>query len=115
MFSIPKRYTERERYMTYVLCADTVLFILYLIFAGIGIIWMKVLLAILCILLSAILLGFLYLTKELLRRRSLWISAGAAAIAVCVLFSLILNFPSPNKYKPQNEDDKSAFFMIELN
>ena len=114
MFSMPKRYKDRERYMAYALCADTVFFILYLIFAGIGIIWLKVVCTIFCMLLSAFLLGYLYMTKELLKRRSLWLSTGAAAIAVCILFSLILNFPSPNKYKPQNEENKSASCIIEL-
>ena len=106
------RYTEMERYMTYALCADTVLFILYLIFAGFGVTWLKIVLAVLGIALSGLLLLYLYFTKELLKRRSLWISTGAAAIAVCLLFSLILNFPSPNKYKPK-EEEKSAFFIIE--
>ena len=107
----PNRYKEMERYMTYALCADAAVFILYLIVAGNGIIWLKVILTILCLGLSGLLLWFLYTTKELLRQRSLWITAGAAAIAVCLLFSLILNFPSPNKYKPK--DEKSSCMIIE--
>lgn len=98
--SKPKnRYQEMEHYMTYALLADLVIFILYLIAAGIGIIWLKVITAIIAILLSGLCLAFLYLSQELLRPRSLWMSAAAAAIAVCVLFSLILNFPSPSPYK----------------
>ncbi len=93
------RYKQQERYMTYALLADAAIFIFYLIAAGSGIVWLKVILAILGLLLSAMMLGLLYLTKELLRQRSLWISVGAAAVFVCLLFSLILNFPSPNKYK----------------
>lgn len=88
-----------ERYMTYALLADLVIFVLYLIAAGTGIIWLKVITAIIAILLSGLCLAFLYLSQELLRPRSLWMSAAAAAIAVCVLFSLILNFPSPSPYK----------------
>lgn len=108
MVNKPNRYSEMERYMTYALLADAVLFVLYLIIAGSGIVWLKIVLAILGLILSGLLLWYLYITKELLKRRSLWISTGAAAIAVCLLFSLILNFPSPNKYKP-NEEEKSSY------
>ena len=111
MASKPNRYHQMERYMTYALIADTVIFIFYLIFAGLGIIWLKVLFLLAGLGLSGALLWFLYTTKELLRQRSLWITTGAAAIAVCILFSLILNFPSPNKYK--QPDDKTAYKIIE--
>lgn len=94
------RYQQMEKYITYGLIADAVLFILYLIFAGFGIIWMKVILAVLAFLLSAAILGYLYLTKELLRPRSLWMSVAAASVIVCLLFSLILNFPSPSYKLP---------------
>ena len=78
---------------------DMVLLILCLIVAGFGVIWLKVLLAVLVLLLSGLCLGFLYLSRELLRQRSLWMSMAAAAIGLCLLISLLLNFPSPNKYK----------------
>ncbi len=107
----PSRYKVMERYMTYALCLDAVLFILYMIVAGNGIIWLKVILTLACLAISSALLWFLYTTKELLRQRSLWITAGAAAIAVCLLFSLLLNFPSPNKYKQETGD--SAFSTAE--
>ncbi len=105
----PSRYKVMERYMTYALCLDAVLFVLCLITAGNGITWLKVILALLCLGISGGLLWFLYATKELLRQRSLWITAGAAAIVICLLFSLLLNFPSPNKYK-QEED--SAYSVV---
>ena len=89
------RYKEMERYMTYALVADLLLFIFYLIAAGNGVIWLKVILSLFAFLLSGGCLGFLYLTRELLRPRSLWMTAAAGAIFVCVLFSLILNFPAP--------------------
>ena len=107
----PNRYKEMERYMTYTLCLDAVLFVLYMIVAGNGIIWLKVILTLLCLALSGALLWFLYATKELLRQRSLWITVGAGAIAVCLLFSLLLNFPSPNKYKQPKQE--SACFVVE--
>lgn len=85
------RYKDMERYMTYVLLTDLALFILYLCFSSI--IWLKVILSILIILISGLSLAYLYITKELLKPRSLWMSTAAAAILVCLLFSLILNFP----------------------
>lgn len=104
----PLRYKEMERYMTYALCSDAAIFVLYLLFAGLGITWLKVVFAIIALVLSGLLLGYLYMTKELLKRRSFWISTGAAAIVVCTLFSLILNFPSPNKYKPAEDKETAA-------
>lgn len=106
----PNRYKVMERYMTYALCLDAVLFVLFLIVAGNGIIWLKIILTLLCLALSGALLWFLYATKELLKQRSFWITAGAAAIAVCLLFSLLLNFPSPNKYKQDKKD--SAYSAV---
>lgn len=103
-----KRYRQMEQYMTYALLADLVLFILFLITAGNGIIWLKVILAILTIALSGLCLAYLYLTQELLRQRSFWMSVGAAAILVCLLFSLILNYPSPHKYKNNDASQTSS-------
>ena len=99
----PNRFKEFELFMTFALCADAVVFILYLIFAGLGIIWLKVILLLIALVISGYVLWSLYMSKELTRPRSLWISVGAAAIIVCLLFSLILNYPSPNKYKPQED------------
>lgn len=89
------RYKQMEWYMTYALVADLGLFILYLIFAAYGIVWLEAILAILTALLSLGCLGFLYLSRELLRQRSFWMTVGAGAIAVCLLFSLLLNYPRP--------------------
>ena len=108
----PNRYRIMERYMTYALCLDTVLFVLYMIAAGNGIIWLKVILTLLCLALSGALLWFLYVTRELLRQRSLWITVGAGAIAICLLFSLLLNFPSPNKYKQADPQEDSVYQII---
>ena len=87
------RYKEMEKLMTVVLIADGVLFLLYLISAGAGVMWMKWVCGILSILISGAGLAFLYMTKELLKQRSLWLSSGFFAIAVTVLASLILAFP----------------------
>ena len=87
------RYRQLEKLMTSALIADGVLFLLYLICAACGVIWLKVVLALCVILISGGCLALLYLSKELLRKRSLWMSTAAAAALVCLLFSLILNFP----------------------
>ena len=89
------RYKIMERNMTYVLLGDLLLFIFFLIFAGNGIAWMKVVLTILITMVSLGVIAFLYLTKELLKKRSLWMGTAAAAILICTLFSLILKFPAP--------------------
>ncbi len=92
------RYRQMEQIMTFVLLGDLALFVIFLIAGGFGIIWLKVITSIIAMLISGLCLWFLYMTQELLKRRSLWMSAAAAAILLCVLFSLILNFPSPNPY-----------------
>ena len=87
------RYKEFENIMTLVLITDTALFVLYLIFAAAAITWLKVVLAILTILISLGGLVLLFLSKELLRSRSLWLSCGFFAVLMCTLASLILAFP----------------------
>lgn len=87
------RYKQMEQYMTYTLILNAVLFAFYLLFAGLGIVWLKVVLAILVILLSVLCLVCLFLTRELLRKRSLWMSVSAAALILCTVFSLLLNYP----------------------
>lgn len=98
------KYKLFERFLTVALCADAIAFVLYMIFAGLGIVWLKVIFTLVCFALSGYILYLLYKTKELFRQRSLWITTGAAAIAFCLFMSLVLNFPSPNKYKQVEED-----------
>ena len=47
-----QRYSQMQHYMTFDILANTGLFILYLIFASFGIVWLKAITAILSILLS---------------------------------------------------------------
>lgn len=89
------RYKEMERYMTYALIADAIIFVIYLIAAATGTIWLKVITAIISFLISGLCLGYLYMSKELLKPRSLWMTTGAAAVFLCTLFSLVLNYPAP--------------------
>ena len=89
------RYKKMELLITIALCLNTAIFLEFLIVSGIGLSAYKVVTAIACILISGAILYNLYKTRELLRRRSLWMTLAAACIIICVLFSLILKFPAP--------------------
>ena len=104
-------------YLTYAVIAAAGLFALYLVFASFGITWLKIITAILAILISFACLAFLYLTNSLLRPRNLWMTTAAGAIIVCLLFSLMLSFPSPNKYKQvtPHEDPSSVYILCDSN
>ena len=93
--AIRKRYKDIERFLTMVLLADAGVFLLYMIFAGIGLTFLKVVCTILCIVASIACLGLLYMTGEMKKARSRWLVLGFASIVVCLLVSLILNYPSP--------------------
>ena len=105
---------QMKKYMTYALIAAAVLFVLYIIFASAGIVWLKALTAILAMLICFACLAFLYMTNSLLRPRNLWMTTAAGAIIVCLLFSLMLNFPCPNKYK-QSEPSTTSSSVYSLN
>ena len=92
-------YQFMEFIYTVALIAAAVLFVIYLIAAGCGIIWLKALTAIIAILVSGGALVLLYLSGELLKQRSLWLTAGFAAVILCLVVSLLLNYPSPNPLK----------------
>ena len=87
------RYREMEFQMTRILMADAAVFLLFLLFSAFNVGFLKWLLAIIAILGSGLCLGFLYMTGELLKKRSLWMTVGFASVVVCTLFSLILRFP----------------------
>ena len=89
------RYREMERILTIALLADAAVFLLYLLAAGFGVIWLKVITAIIAIFGSLLCVGWLYLTGEVGRRRSLWMVTAFVCIAICVLISMLLNYPCP--------------------
>ena len=102
------RYKEMEQLMTKILIGDAAVFVLYLLFAGLGVTFMKVLTAIIAILASGLCLGFLYLNGEMKKRRSRWMVMGFAAVLVCLLVSLVLNYPSPAKAPAVSADSVST-------
>ena len=89
------RYKKMEHYMTLALIADATVFVAYLMAAGAGIIWLKVVMAIIAFLISGLCLAFLYVSKELTKPRSIWMTTAAIAVALCLLVSLIAGFPAP--------------------
>ena len=99
------RYREMERILTIALIADAAVFLLYLLVAGFGVVWLKVITAIVAIVGSGLCLVLLHFSGELLRQRSLWMSVGFAAVVICLLFSLLLNYPSPNQAKTTDKTD----------
>ena len=90
------RYREMESLMTKVIIADVFVFILYLIFAANDLGALKVVSSIIAIAVSLLSLGWLYLTGEFKRRRSLWLVTGFAGVLLCVLVSLLLGYPGPS-------------------
>ena len=93
--AIRKRYKDIERFLTTVLLADAGVFVLYMIFAGIGLGVLKVIATIACVIASVACLALLYMTGEMKKARSRWLVLGFGCILVCLLVSLILNYPSP--------------------
>ena len=84
-----------ESLMTKIIVADALIFVLYLVCAAMAWTVLKVITAIIAIFGSLLCLGWLYLTGEFPRRRSLWMVTAFICIALCVLFSLLLNYPCP--------------------
>ncbi len=87
------RYQMLGKYMSIALIADGLFFLIYFIAAACSVIWLKVTVAIIAILLSVLCLAYLYITRELTKPRSLWMTAGAGAVLILTVFSLIVNFP----------------------
>lgn len=89
------RYKQLDQLLTRVIIADTAAFVLYLIFAALGLSVLKVIIAIMTILVSGLCLAYLYKLGEFKKARSRWMVMGFGAIILCTLVSLILNYPSP--------------------
>ena len=89
------RYKDIERVLTFVLIGTAVVFALYLLFAGLGMTALKIITSIIAIVVCVLSLAYLYICGELKTRRSRWMVLGFICIAVCLLVSLILNFPAP--------------------
>ena len=89
------RYREMENLMTKIILGDALVFILYLVCAGLGWSVLKVITAIIAIFGSLLCVGWLHLTGEFTRRRSLWMVTAFICIVICVIWSLLLGYPAP--------------------
>ncbi len=90
-----ERYRQIEKFITGLLLGAAFGFAVFLISSGCGIVWLKVICCIITLLLCGLSLCVLYLTRLLTRPRSLWMTTAAGAMVLCLLVSLIFNFPSP--------------------
>ena len=88
-------FRKFENLMTKVILGITVLFLLLLIASAFGITWLKWLLAVTVILVSALGTALLVLKQEHRRRRSLWMLASFVGFLACTLVSLIAGYPAP--------------------
>ena len=87
------RYRQFDMLMTKVVLGDVFIFLLYLLSAATGIGFLKAMTAIIAILGSGLCLGYLFLTQELLKKRSLWMGLSFASIILLTLVSLICRVP----------------------
>ena len=88
------RYKQFELKMTLLIILNALLLLSFLVVAALGITWLKIVLAVLCGLLAATELGFLYLNQEIGKPRSLWMTVSAVCILICMTVSLVLNYPN---------------------
>ena len=84
-----------ENLMTKIILGDVLVFAFYLSCAGMGWSVFKVITAIIAIFGSLLCLGWLFITGEFPRRRSLWMVTFFVVVVLCVVLSLILNYPCP--------------------
>ena len=89
------RYRDLERLMTRILLGNALIFVLFLVSSAQGWNLVRVIAAIVATLASLLSLAWLFITGELLRRRSFWMVKGFGGIFLCLVVSLILKFPCP--------------------
>ena len=89
------RYRELERLMTKILLGDALVFVLFLVFSAKGWAVVRVISAIVATVASLLSLAWLFITGELVRRRSFWMVTGFGAIFLCLIISLLLRYPCP--------------------
>ena len=87
------RYRKLDFFMTRVILGDLALFLVYLLAAACGIGFLKSFAAVVVILGSALGIGYLFLTQELLKVRSRWMGMSFAALILLTLVSLLCKVP----------------------
>lgn len=88
-------FSQLEKFLTSLLLVDLGIFVLYLMFAGFGVLVLKIITATAAILGAGFCLWILYKSKELRRPRSLWMTCAFGSVALLTIVSLICNYPGP--------------------
>ena len=90
-----KNFKSIEKDMTKIILADLLLFLAVLVLSAQGIGWLKIIVGIVVLILSALGDLFLVLINEHTRSRSRWMLTAYAAIFLCTLVSLLTGSPAP--------------------
>ena len=89
------RFRQLESLLTLILYVEIGLFLIYLIMSALGLVVVKIILAVLAILIAAFCEWMLYCAKELFKPRGLWLTCAFFSVILCTAVSLICNFPAP--------------------
>ena len=89
------RFRQLESLLTLILYAVLAMFIAYLVTAALGLVVVKIILAVVAILVSGFCEWMLYCAKELFKPRGLWLTCAFGSVILCTIVSLICNFPAP--------------------
>ena len=88
-------FRKFESFLTRVILGELAGFLLMLLFAALGVGWLKWILAVAVILVSGAGCALLISKQEHKRRRSWWMLAAFAGMLLCTLVSLIAGYPAP--------------------
>ena len=88
-------FRKFESLLTKVIFGELAGFLLMLLFAALGIGWLKWILAVAVILVSGAGCYLLVAKQEHKRKRSWWMLAAFAGMLLCTLVSLIAGYPAP--------------------
>ena len=88
-------FRKFESFLTKVILGELAGFLLMLLFAALGVGWLKWILAVAVILVSGAGCALLVSKQEHKRRRSWWMLAAFAGMLLCTLVSLIARYPAP--------------------
>ena len=88
-------FRKLESFLTRVILGELAGFLLMLLFAALGVGWLKWILAVAVILVSGAGCALLVSKQEHKKRRSWWMLASFAGMLLCTLVSLIAGYPAP--------------------
>ena len=91
-------FRKFESFLTRVILGELAGFLLMLLFAALGVGWLKWILAVAVILVSGAGCALLVSRQDHRKRRSWWMLASFAGMLLCTLVSLIAGYPAPGIY-----------------